>query len=196
MFYPNWVYNVFVPGAAILVSGFSFSVFSGNVYESKEYKKHSSPLTPPWWIFALAWTLLYLLLSAVIALVLSDTVISTGDSNQFIVLFVLQMAFNLLWTPVFAKNSFYGAIVLVFCHFSTIWMMVIGFVQSTASLAFIAACLLCVYEAWLIFALFLNLWYVVALYLTDKLPLFGEMTQKKKKSKEERAPLNREDESE
>lgn len=55
--------------------------------------------TPPGWVFPLAWTLLYLLTGAALALVLS----ARGATLRWVglALFVAQFACNLAWTPLF-----------------------------------------------------------------------------------------------
>lgn len=61
------------------------------------YLSLSKPVwTPPGWVFPVAWTLLYLCMSASAA-----RVAVLPDSGQALALWSVQIAFNALWTPVF-----------------------------------------------------------------------------------------------
>lgn len=57
------------------------------------------PLTPPGWAFPLAWSLLYILMGVALAVVINAR--GARARGVAIVLFVVQLAFNLAWTPVF-----------------------------------------------------------------------------------------------
>ncbi len=56
-------------------------------------------LTPPGWVFPVAWTTLYVAQGLAIAMILNAR--GATGRNAAIVLFVLQLAANLVWTPLF-----------------------------------------------------------------------------------------------
>ena len=57
------------------------------------------PLTPPGWLFPVAWTTLYILIGFALAMILN----ARGARLRWLAtaLFVAQFAFNLAWTPLF-----------------------------------------------------------------------------------------------
>jgi translocator protein len=90
----------FVTVPAVLLLGFASgaSVPSGD--DSAWYQALSKPSwTPPGWAFPVAWSILYILIGIAIAMVLNAR--SARGRNAAIALFVVQLALNLAWTPVF-----------------------------------------------------------------------------------------------
>ena len=57
------------------------------------------PLTPPGWVFPIAWALLYATQGAALALVLSAS--GAGGRELAVALFSLQLTANVAWSPVF-----------------------------------------------------------------------------------------------
>lgn len=156
MLYPTAVFNSIIPTLAILVGGFIGSAGSDKFWKRESYKSYRSALSPPNWFFGVAWTVVYLLLSAVIYLIQEDVLGDTVVRYQMLVLFILHMPFNFVWTHVFIQNAVCGLVCLLFLVFCTVWMMVIGFLQPTMSYLFISACLLSPCIIWLLFATYLN----------------------------------------
>ena len=67
--------------------------------------------TPPDWLFPVAWTTMYLCMSAAAA-----RVAVLPDAGQALALWSVQIAFNALWTPVFFGLKRMGAgLVVVLC---------------------------------------------------------------------------------
>lgn len=114
-----------------------------------EYLNKSS-LTPPGFVFSIAWTVLYALL-AIIAWILSSR--NNALSKKISVLFALQMLMNWSWTPIF-----FG---LHWLTLSAVWL--VSLTCLNAILIFEAkktdktiAWLLTPYLLWLLFASYLN----------------------------------------
>ena len=69
------------------------------------------PLTPPGWLFPVAWTILYVLIGLALAMVLH----ARGARGRWlgVGLFALQLALNLTWTPVFFGMHQVGTALIV-----------------------------------------------------------------------------------
>ncbi len=106
---------------------------------------------PPAWAFPVAWTLLYILIGLALAMVLS----ARGADGRWIgiTLFVLQLALNLAWSPVFFAAHMVGA------AFAIILLMILLTIATILAFARIrprAAALMLPYLAWICFAAWLN----------------------------------------
>ena len=112
-----------------------------------------SPLTPPSWVFPIAWTILYILIIASGAVFLSTTTISAGIRSTGFFYYCAAWVLNLSWSLIFF----------------TYQRPDISFVVILGMLAFIAlnirafypvsrlsAYLLVPYVAWVSFATYLN----------------------------------------
>lgn len=105
---------------------------------------------PPGWLFPVAWTILYLLIGFAFGLILQS---EHPLKQRAILLFVVQMALNYAWSPVFfALHQPIRALAIIV-------LMVI--VTALAAIDFrrirpIAGWLLLPYLAWLLFASVLN----------------------------------------
>jgi benzodiazapine receptor len=107
--------------------------------------------TPSAWIFGLAWTLLYILIGFAFAMIVAAR--GARGRGVAIVLFVVQLALNLAWAPLFFGGH------MVSAALALIGVMIL-FVAVT-TLAFVrirpwAAALMLPYLAWLTFAAALN----------------------------------------
>ena len=106
---------------------------------------------PPGWVFGAAWTLLYVLLGLSLAMVLHAR--GARSRAPAVALFVLQLALNYAWSPVF------------FAFHKVEWAMwtIFAMIALTSAAAFAfwrirraAALLLLPYLAWLAFAAYLT----------------------------------------
>jgi tryptophan-rich sensory protein len=106
---------------------------------------------PPGWLFGVAWTILYICLGLVLAMVLH----ARGARGRPLVLtlFLVQLALNYLWSPLFfALHQAVPALVVI--------LLMIGLSAAAAVLLWRirrpAALLMLPYLAWLCFATALN----------------------------------------
>lgn len=91
----------FLSGRSVAVGG-----------ESRWYTALAKPaLTPPGWVFPVAWTTLYVLLGLALAMILNAR--GARLRGLAVALFVAQFALNLIWTPLFFGAHQVGASVLV-----------------------------------------------------------------------------------
>nr|WP_140231128.1 TspO/MBR family protein [Sphingomonas japonica] len=108
-------------------------------------------ITPPGWLFPVAWTLLYLLMGLAIAVILNAR--GSRGRGLAITLFVVQLALNLIWSP-----TFFGA-QAVFAAFLIIVAMDVAAIATTLAFGRIrplAAWLMVPYLVWISFAGVLN----------------------------------------
>jgi benzodiazapine receptor len=136
----------------VLLLGFlsGRSVPSGS--ENGWYMALTKPgLTPPGWVFPVAWSLLYIMLGLSLALVLS----ARGAKLRWVAvaLFAVQLAGNLAWTPLFFGAHKVGAallLIVAILGLTIITTFVFGQIRR------VAAWLLVPYMVWLSFAGVLN----------------------------------------
>jgi len=109
------------------------------------------PFQPPAWLFAPVWTILYILISLSFVMILLSpfrhlSILAYG-------LFFIQLALNLIWTPVFfgkhkIKEAFFISITLLI----TTALMLVAFYQ----ISHLACFILIPYLIWLGFASILS----------------------------------------
>ncbi|MGN6375402.1 MAG: TspO/MBR family protein [Sphingomonas sp.] len=89
---------VTVPAVLLLgfIAGASVPAGSDNAW----YQDLAKPaLTPPDWVFPVAWTLLYVMIGLALAMILNAR--GARDRGLAILLFVAQLAVNIAWNPLF-----------------------------------------------------------------------------------------------
>lgn len=108
--------------------------------------------SPPNWLFAPVWTLLYILMGTSLYLVWRKGV-KTKKIRDAIVVFAIQLFLNLVWSPVFfgARNVFLGFVVIV-----VLWFYIVKTIRVFAKIDRLASRLLYPYIAWVSFATILN----------------------------------------
>ena len=115
-----------------------------------------SPLTPPNWVFGVAWTILYILLICSFIL----TVINKKCKSfcKPLIFFVIQLILNLLWTTIFFK---WKKIIIAFIVIIVIIILTIITIILMRKITKIGAYILIPYVLWLCFASYLN-GYIIA----------------------------------
>ena len=109
--------------------------------------------TPPDWLFPVAWTVLYLAMSAAAA-----RVASLPGTGQALALWSVQIALNTLWTPVFFGLRRIGAGLVVI---GLLWLAVAATMVAFWQVDRIAGALFVPYLVWVTVAGMLNrsVWY-------------------------------------
>ncbi len=111
------------------------------------------PLSPPAWVFSVAWTILYLMMGAASYLIL----VSGADIRSrktAMILYVIQLFMNFMWSILFFNWQLY--------LFALIWLLIMWGIVIICALKFkrisrTAAWLMVPYILWLTFAAYLNL---------------------------------------
>ena len=111
------------------------------------------PLSPPGWLFPLAWSLLYILMG-ISSYIVATSSVSGERRERALCVYALQLAVNFAWPIIFFKLSAYGA--------AFFWLLLLVVLVLITILLFwhiskTAGKLLLPYLLWLLFALYLNL---------------------------------------
>jgi translocator protein len=148
--------EILVAAAAILTVAFAGGTLTevGDWYESLKFSK----LRPPNWLFAPAWTTIYLL-TAASAIIGWEHAKSPEDRPRLLVLFAVNGILNVLWSALFFKFrrpdwALYELLLL--------WLSVLVLVIELTRLSSVAGWLIAPYLGWVTFAGWLN-WRVVEL---------------------------------
>ncbi len=136
----------------IVLLGFVVGALSNAGGSNIWYATLAKPdIQPPGWAFPVAWTLFYVLMGLALAIVLSAR--GSPWRGYAVVLFLLQLALNLAWSPVFfGLHKTVGAFVLIIAIFAVAALTTAIFWRVRPT----AAWLMLPYLAWLCFAGLLN----------------------------------------
>lgn len=108
-------------------------------------------LTPPDWAFPVAWSVLYVMIGIALAMVIHAR--GSAWRTPAIIVFFVQLAVNLAWTPVFfGMHMITGALIVIAAMFVTALATTILFARIRGA----AAALMVPYLAWIVFAGYLT----------------------------------------
>lgn len=146
-------YLLLIPAIALpLLVGFLSSLGMKDVISSKWYTELKKPtFQPPSWMFGVAWTILYILMGIASWFILISP--SSILRTVALVWYIIQLALNALWSPLFFKwHKIIAANILIFCLLLAVLQTTVLFLRISTS----AGLLLVPYILWLIFASILN----------------------------------------
>lgn len=108
------------------------------------------PLSPPAWLFPIAWTILYVLMGLALMLIISSY---HEYRSSALILFATQLVMNFLWSPAFFVDRDYvkAIVILLIMLTATVILTVIAWRINKA-----ASIMLMPYIAWMLFATYLN----------------------------------------
>lgn len=109
------------------------------------------PLTPPGWVFGAVWTALYVMLGIVLAMLLHAK--GAKKRGRLIALFLIGLALDLAWSPLFFRFHAIGAALAVL---AAMIIITIVLAHRLWPIRRVAAALMLVYLGWLMFAAALN----------------------------------------
>jgi len=111
------------------------------------------PFTPPNWLFAPAWTTLYLLMG-ISAFIIWRRGLGNPQVKKALFLFVIQLVLNTLWSAAFfgLESPLYGVIVI-----AALWVAIILTILKFFKVSYVAAMLMLPYILWVTFAAVLNI---------------------------------------
>jgi tryptophan-rich sensory protein len=135
----------------LLLLGVGSGILSGSGYANHWFAALDKPMAmPPGSAFAAVWTILYVLMGLALALILG----ARGARRRVaLVLFVVQFAMNLAWSPLFfVAHRVEAALILIGVLFVVAALTAWRF----ARIRLVAGLLLLPYLAWLVFAGYLN----------------------------------------
>jgi tryptophan-rich sensory protein len=137
---------------AVLLLGMISGAASNSGYENRWFAALRKPeFMPPGWAFPVAWTILYVLLGVVLAMILHAR--GARGRGLLIGLFLLQMLLNYSWSPLFfAAHEVTAALAVILAMI----LLTIVLMAMLRRVRVVAAALLVPYLAWLCFAAALN----------------------------------------
>lgn len=137
---------------ACLSAGFVGSFFTVPAIASWYGGINTPAFSPPNWVFAPVWTVLYVLMGLSLYLVARNG-IKRKELGVAVVVFAFQLSLNVLWSLVFfgMKNIF-----LAFVEIIALWLSILATIVLFNRESRVAAILLLPYLLWVSFAAFLN----------------------------------------
>lgn len=111
------------------------------------------PLSPPPWVFSVAWTILYLLMGLASYLIMGSPK-SSGIKTLALSIYGIQLVLNFMWSIIFFRWEEYLA---AFIWLVVLWIVVIICAAMFYKINKVAAWLIIPYILWLTFAGYLNL---------------------------------------
>lgn len=141
----------------LIVGGLSAILTSGNMEIYSQIVR--PPLSPPSWLFPVAWTILYTLMGISLYLVWN----SDADTNQKRIAFIIfgvQLFLNFIWSPIFFNMQQF---LLAFVVLVLLWLFTLGMIVFFYKTSKAAGLLQIPYIIWLTFAGYLNF----AIYLLN-----------------------------
>lgn len=146
------IFTALVWMGSLILIGSLIGNFSMNDVNTWYHQLNRSPLTPPDYVFGIAWTLLYALIGLAGWLIWSH-----NNANQSLlkIAYLTQLFLNWLWTPLFFVYHLTGTSLL---NIFLIIILVLYIVSHSYKKNLPVALLLTPYLLWLIFAGYLNLY--------------------------------------
>ena len=110
------------------------------------------PLTPPGWIFAPVWTVLYLMMLASLVLYIRKCTSKKKSWGYF--LFFTQILLNFTWSPIFfgLKNIVFALVVIILLDIAVLFNII-----EFSKISKTSGDLLIPYFIWILFATYLNI---------------------------------------
>lgn len=144
------LFRLLVSVVAVMLLGVSGSLFTAPAIESWYAALNKPSFTPPNWLFASAWTLLYFLIGLTLYLCWNS---KFWNDQMLKFAFFLQLFLNLLWSPLFfgLQSPIFGLIDIVALDLAVMATIILLFKHSK-----IASLLMLPYLAWILFASALN----------------------------------------
>lgn len=142
------LFNMAVPLALGSLTGY-FTMDGMKTFSALE----QPPLSPPAWVFPVAWTLLYLMMGAAAYLIFASDA-PREERKGALRLYAWQLLVNLSWPVLFFCFGWYGA---AFCWLVLLWILVFRTTITFYRFDHKTLFLLLPYLFWVSFAGYLNL---------------------------------------
>jgi len=145
--YVKLIISILIP----LIIGFSGSFFTRGSISSWYVTIHKPSFNPPNWIFALVWTIMYIIIGFSFYFTWIKLPISQFKSQFYI--FVIQLLLNFLWSVLFfgLKNP-----IAALADILLLWLSILLLIIAFYHISEISSYLLIPYLLWVTFASVLN----------------------------------------
>lgn len=110
------------------------------------------PLTPPSFLFPIVWTVLFILMGVGAARIFMTD--PTAARNRALIVYVVQLAVNFLWSIIFFNLQAYG---FAFFWLILLWVLILTMIYLFCKIDKPAALIQIPYAIWVTFAGYLNL---------------------------------------
>ena len=134
----------------LVVGGLS-ALLSGSARESFD-SLIKPPLSPPGWLFPVAWTVLYILMGVASYLVLTSEA-PVREREKAIYVYLIQLAVNFFWSIIFFNLERY---LLAFIWLVLLWSLILATLVRFYRVSETAGRLMIPYLLWVTFAGYLN----------------------------------------
>lgn len=146
------IFKLLVCVVVCLCAGLIGSVFTRGAIPTWYATLEKPSFSPPNWLFAPVWTLLYLLMG-IAAFLVWRRGLENRQVRIALIVFLIQLVLNALWSVVFfgLESPLYGLIVI-----SALWVAILFTVLKFFRISSVASVLLWPYLLWVTFAAVLN----------------------------------------
>ncbi len=112
------------------------------------------PLSPPSWLFPIAWTILYIMMGYASYLIYTNNkIMYIGKKKVSIKLYIAQLIFNFFWSIIFFNMKQY---LFAFIWLIILWVLIFLLLVNSSKLNKLNTYLLLPYLLWVTFAGYLN----------------------------------------
>ena len=149
------IWRILVCIAIPLGGGLIISMFTRNAMGTFN-SFNQPPLSPPAWLFPVAWTILYILMGIASFLIFyhgRKTKENTNLAKTALCIYGLQLIFNFGLTLIFFNFSLFWP---AFFWLLTMWILIIALIVKTRAISMPAFYMLLPYLTWTTFAAYLN----------------------------------------
>ena len=137
----------------LAVGGISALLTSSNMKMFELIDK--PPLSPPAWLFPVAWTILYILMGISSYIIYENKYgFNEEISKKWLTIYGVQLVFNFFWSIIFFNLKYY---LLAFIWLLIMWGLIIYLVVNARKINKTASNLLIPYLLWTTFAGYLNI---------------------------------------
>lgn len=144
----NWKTLILCIALPLAVGGLSALLTRNSMQTFDTINKPA--LSPPGWLFPVAWTVLYILMG-----IASYLVLTSGKPNKAALRFyVLQLVFNFFWSIIFFNLELY---LFAFIWLAALWLLILITTFLFYNISEPAGYLMIPYLLWVTFAGYLNL---------------------------------------
>jgi len=146
------IFKLLISIVACQCAGAIGSIFSITAIPTWYAALQKPPFTPPNWLFAPAWIILYLLM-AISAFIVWRRGSDNLQVRRALFVFLIQLILNTLWSVVFfgLESLLYGVVVIV-----ALWIAILFTILKFFRISTTAGVLLLLYILWVSFASVLN----------------------------------------
>ena len=146
----QWKQLLIALAIPLAVGGLS-ALISGGLSDYQDLAK--PPLSPPGWVFAVVWPILYLLMGFASYLIYTADA-PEGQKKRALTLYAIQLVLNFLWSPVYFGLEWR---LVAFFILIALWVAILLTMRAFSMVNEKAGDLLLPYVLWVTFAAYLNL---------------------------------------